>query len=155
MVEWAAISKNQRHQNERKGRRKMATLIKKNMQRIRQAKSTLTSRVGIDKNTVENPELAMAHVTIAPGGGSARDYHIDCAQCIYIIKGRLRWFIGPHSEEIDMEAGDFLYIPRGEIHGNKNLSDTETVEEITCHVGVSSFEDEPTVPVEHLWEKQR
>ncbi len=133
----------------------MATLIKKNTQRIRQAKSTLTSRIGIDKHTVKNPELAMAHVTIAPGGGSARDYHIDCAQCIYIIKGRLRWFIGPHSEEIDMEAGDFLYIPRGEIHGNKNLSDTETVEEITCHVGVSSFEDEPTVPVEHLWEKQR
>jgi mannose-6-phosphate isomerase-like protein (cupin superfamily) len=54
-----------------------------------------------------------------------------------------------------MEAGDFLYIPRGEIHGNKNLSDTEPVEEITCHAGVTSFEDEATVRVEHLWENKR
>ena len=136
----------------------MATLIKKNMQRNRQlhpSKSTLTSRIGIDKDTVKDPGVAMAHVTIAPGGGSSRDYHINSAQCIYIIKGHVRWFIGPHSEEIDMEAGDFLYIPRGEIHGNKNLSDTEPVEEITCHVGVNSFEDDGSVRIEHLWEKQR
>jgi len=132
----------------------MATLIKKGQQRIRQSKSTLVSRVGIDKGTIKNPPLAMAFITIAPGGGSARDYHIDCVQCIYVIKGRVRWYIGPHAEEIDMEAGDFLYIPRGEIHGNKNLSDTEPVEEIACHVGVDSFEDEATVLVEHLFSKQ-
>ncbi len=131
----------------------MATLIKKNDQRIRKGKSTLVSRVGIDKGTVKNPPLAMAFITIPPGGGSSRDYHVDCTQCIYLIKGRVRWFIGPHSEEVDMEPGDFLYIPRGEIHGNKNLSDTEAAEEIACHVGVESFEEEATVPVEHLFAK--
>ena len=131
----------------------MATLIRKNDQRIRKGKSTLVSRVGIDKGTVRNPPLAMAFITIPPGGGSSRDYHVDCTQCIYLIKGRVRWYIGPQSEEIDMEPGDFLYIPRGEIHGNKNLSDTEAAEEIACHVGVNSFEDEATVSVEHLWKK--
>ena len=131
----------------------MATLIKKSMQKNLQSKPTLTSRIGIDKDTVKNPELAMAIVTIAPGGGSERDYHINGAQCIYIIKGRVRWFIGPYSEEIDMEAGDFLYIPRGEIHGNRNLSDTEPVEELTCHIGVDSFDAAGKVRLQHLFEK--
>jgi uncharacterized RmlC-like cupin family protein len=131
----------------------MATLIKKNDQRIRKGKSTLVSRVGIDKGTVKSPPLAMAFITIPPGGGSSRDYHVDCTQCIYLIKGRVRWYIGPHSEIVDMEPGDFLYIPRGEIHGNKNLSDTESAEEIACHVGVESFEEEATVAVEHLFAK--
>lgn len=131
----------------------MATLIKKSMQKRRQGQSTLSSRIGIDKDTVKNPELAMAIVTIAPGGGAARDYHISGAQCIYIISGRVRWFIGPYSEEIDMEAGDFLYIPKGEIHGNKNLSDTEPVEEVAIHLGVDSFDAEDKVPLEHLFKK--
>jgi uncharacterized RmlC-like cupin family protein len=131
----------------------MATLIKKNEQRVRKSKAGLVSRVGIDKGSVSNPPLAMSFITIPPGGGSSRDYHIDCVQCIYLIKGRVRWFIGPHSEEVDMEPGDFLYIPRGEIHGNKNLSGTEPAEEIACHIGVDSFEDEATVSVEHLFQK--
>lgn len=131
----------------------MATLIKKSMQKIRQAQPTLRSRIGIDKDTVKNPGLAMSIVTIAPGGGSERDYHINGAQCVYVISGRVRWFIGPYSEEIDMEPGDFLYIPRGEIHGNKNLSDTEPVEELACHLGVNSFDEETKVPLEHLFRK--
>ena len=133
----------------------MATLIKKGMQKNQLTRSGIAKRVGIDKDTIKNPELAMGHNTIPPGGGSGREYHINGSQCIYIIKGHIRWFIGPHSEEIDMEPGDFLYIPRGEIHGNMNLSTTEPVEEITCHVGVTSFEDEGTVHLDHLWEKQR
>ena len=131
----------------------MATLIKKNMQRYCEPRPTVAVRFGIDKDTVKNPELAMAHVILGPGGGSGREYHINASQCIYVIKGRVRWFIGPNSEEIDMEAGDFLYIPRGEIHGNINLSDTEAVEEITCHVGVSSLEDPGDIHIEHLWKK--
>ena len=134
----------------------MATLIKKSMQRNLQTRSNFAKRIGIDKDTVKNPELTMSHNTIPPGGRGGRHYDIYGAQCIYIIKGRVRWFIGPYSEEMDMEPGDFLYIPRGEIHGNMNLSDTEPVEEITCHLlGVNSFEEGGSIRIEHLWEKQR
>jgi uncharacterized RmlC-like cupin family protein len=131
----------------------MATLIKLGIQKRVQTKNNLAKRIGIDKDTVKKPELAMAHNTIPPGGKSGREYHIG-AQVIYIIKGRVRWFIGPHSEELDMEDGDFLYIPPCEIHGNMNLSDTEPVEEITCHLGVDSFDDGGTVRIQHLFDKK-
>jgi quercetin dioxygenase-like cupin family protein len=134
------------------GEVKMATLIKKHMQRSIGPGFPIGVRIGIDKNTVKNPEAAMAHLTVAPGGGSRRHYHLNPA-FIYILKGRLRWFVGPHSEEVDVEAGDFLYFPPGEIHGHKNLSDTEPVEEIVCYVGVPSFEDSGAIDVENLWEK--
>jgi quercetin dioxygenase-like cupin family protein len=128
----------------------MATLVKKNVQK-QIGNEKISVRLGLDRDTLENAELAMGIVTIAPGGGSARDYHIHGAQCIYVVSGNVRWFIGPYSEVIDMEAGDFLYIPKGEIHGNKNLSDTEPVVEVALHLGVDSFDAEGTIPVEHLF----
>jgi quercetin dioxygenase-like cupin family protein len=130
----------------------MATLIKKAGQKTG-GKGAVTVRLGIDRDTIKNPDLAMGIVTIAPGGGSPRDYHIHGAQIIYVISGHVRWFIGPYSEEIDMEPGDFLYIPKGEIHGNQNLSDTEPVVEVATHINVDSFDAEGTVPVEHLFKK--
>jgi len=131
----------------------MATLIKMKMQRgfggfptdrpEKAEKNVIL--VGIDKTTVKDPEAAMGHLFLPPRGGTKIHYHTKTsAHFYYVIKGRVRWFIGPSSEEFDMEAGDFLYIPRGEIHSTLNLSETEPAEQILCYLGVPSFDFDDT-----------
>ena len=96
-------------------------------------------RVGISNETVDNPQMTMAYVIIPPGARSKRHYHANSNVAIYVIKGRLRRFVGPEDkiEEVDIEAGDFIFIPKGEIHGNVNLSDTEPAEMVTCYGNVA------------------
>jgi len=67
------------------------------------------------------------------------------------MKGKLRFFIGPDKQEAEAEAGDFLYSPRGEIHGLLNLSDTESAELIFTYPSAPSKDDAGTVYLEPVW----
>ena len=41
-------------------------------------------------------------------------------------------------EEVDVGPGDFIFIPKGEIHGSMNISDSEPSEMVACYIGVGS-----------------
>jgi quercetin dioxygenase-like cupin family protein len=55
----------------------------------------------------------------------------------YCMSGKAIWFIGKEKKEIVTEAGDFIYIPRGEIHSTIVPSETEPVEGIGGYFGCS------------------
>ena len=62
-----------------------------------------------------------------PGGSTEIHHHGPCETSIYILAGRAHYTWGPSGLEDSMaaEAGDFVYIPAGEIHVEENASDTE------------------------------
>ena len=64
-------------------------------------------------------------VTTAPGGRTRVHHHGPCETSIYIQSGSARYTWGPTGLEHEMEAGagDFVYIPAGEIHVEENASD--------------------------------
>ena len=51
-----------------------------------------------------------------------------------------RMFFGPDDKmgEVEVGPGDFIFIPKGEIHGSMNVSDTEPSEMVACYIGVNS-----------------
>jgi uncharacterized RmlC-like cupin family protein len=107
---------------------------------------------GISKETVKNAKMVMGYTTSGPNMRNQRHYHINCDVGQYRIKGHDRLIIGPDHDQqiIDVGPGDFVYIPRGEIHGA--IGQGESCELIFCYVGVSSKEESETVFVEPPWE---
>lgn len=68
-------------------------------------------------------------VTTAPGGKTRVHHHGPCETSIYIQSGSARYTWGPTGLEHEMEAkaGDFVYIPAGEIHVEENASHGEAL----------------------------
>src|SRR5204863_4578652 len=66
-------------------------------------------------------------VTTAPGGKTRIHHHGPCETSIYIESGSAHYTWGPTGleHEMDAGAGDFVYIPAGEIHVEANASATE------------------------------
>jgi len=130
----------------------MAIIIKpKNLDPDMVYEPPLSIGFAIDKKTAEGTPFTMGHTIIPPGGRNQRHYHINTAAGMYIMKGKLRFFIGPDKQEAEAEAGDFLYSPRGEIHGLLNLSDTESAELIFTYPSAPSKDDAGTVYLEPVW----
>ena len=108
---------------------------------------------GIEASTVENidPPFTMSHAVKTPGPHTAirtrAHYHLNNARALYILKGHMRVFFGPEGKEqvFDVEPGDYIYCPKGEIHSEVNLDPTETVEWVTTYVGVRSREESERV----------
>ena len=66
-------------------------------------------------------------VTTGPGDKTRIHHHGECETSIYILSGTARYTFGPTGLEhgFDADAGDFVYIPAGEIHVEENASATE------------------------------
>ncbi len=83
--------------------------------------------IAISRPTVGSDRLYSSIVSTAPGDKTRVHHHGDCETSIYILSGRARYTWGPTGLEHEMsaEAGDFMYIPAGEIHVEENASTTE------------------------------
>ena len=105
---------------------------------------------GIWSKSVEKPGLTMSLVVIPPGGRNRRQYHVNCDAGMHILKGRLRVFLGSNLDlkEDIAEEGDFIFIPRGTIHGLMNDSATEPAEIISCFGGIGHTKEAGTFYVE-------
>lgn len=134
----------------------MAIVIKlEEMRTLYNFEPPIVAKVGIDNKLGKGATLMLAHPIIPPGGRNQRHYHVNTSAGQFLYKGHLRMFIGPDHEmkEIDVEEGDFVYVPRGEIHGLMNLSDTEPAELIATYCDVGSLEESGTIFVEPEWKK--
>lgn len=109
----------------------------------------------VSGKTADSPRLEMKRAFIPPGARNQRHYHVNCDAGMFILKGRLKIFIGPNHEmeETTAEAGDFVFVPAGAIHGLMNLSNTEPAEIISTKNNVSHAEQEGTMFVEPRWDK--
>ena len=109
---------------------------------------------GILSTTVGYPiKMTMAHAIIPPGGRNQRHYHGKTDAGQYVLKGRLKMFLGPDGDmqEVIVEEGDFIFVPQGEIHGLMNLSQTEPAELIATYDQVGTLEESGTIFVEPVW----
>ena len=107
---------------------------------------------GIDSRTVERPPAAMGKTVVPPGGRNQAHFHASSDACIFVVAGSLRFFIGDPREADPAEhvahAGDFVHVPRGEVHGTENVSATEEAHLVFCYPGVPDKEAAETVFVE-------
>ncbi|MBA2372622.1 MAG: cupin domain-containing protein [Chloroflexi bacterium] len=82
--------------------------------------------IAISATTVGSDRLYSSVVSTAPGDRTRIHHHGDCETSIYILSGAARYRWGETGSEHSMEAaaGDFVYIPAGEIHVEENASST-------------------------------
>jgi uncharacterized RmlC-like cupin family protein len=85
--------------------------------------------IAISADTVGSVGLYSSVVTTAPGARTRIHHHGDCETSIWIVSGRARYTFGPTGveETMEAEAGDFVYIPAGEIHVEENASSSEAL----------------------------
>jgi uncharacterized RmlC-like cupin family protein len=83
--------------------------------------------IAVSADTVGSVGLYSSVVTTGPGGKTRIHHHGECETSIYILAGQERYTWGPTGLEHAMEAaaGDFIYIPAGEIHVEENASARE------------------------------
>jgi uncharacterized RmlC-like cupin family protein len=83
--------------------------------------------IAISADTVGSVGLYSSVVTTGPAGRTRIHHHGECETSIFIVSGQARYTWGPTGmeEAMDAGAGDFIYIPAGEIHVEENASATE------------------------------
>jgi quercetin dioxygenase-like cupin family protein len=67
--------------------------------------------------------------TVPTGGGPPRHVHSREDESFYIVSGDLEILIGDSTYRA--KAGDFVFVPRGTVHGFKNSGDTTAVQLVT------------------------
>jgi uncharacterized RmlC-like cupin family protein len=89
--------------------------------------SDMERSIAISAETVGADGLYSSVVTTAPGARTRVHHHGECETSIWIASGRAHYTFGPTGVEASMEAqaGDFVYIPAGEVHVEANASDSE------------------------------
>lgn len=94
---------------------------------------------GICENTVGKLDkpFTMQYGFMPPGAKTRAHYHTEADRGNYVIRGCIRYIFGPtdNRQIIDAEAGDFIFTPKGEIHSQMNLSETEPAEFIGVYIG--------------------
>jgi len=83
--------------------------------------------IAVSADVTGSVGLYSSIVTTAPGGKTRIHHHGECETSIWIASGRARYTFGPTGveDEMEAEAGDFVYIAAGEIHVEENASSTE------------------------------
>jgi uncharacterized RmlC-like cupin family protein len=81
----------------------------------------------VSRRTAGARNLYSSIVTTAPGEKTRIHHHGPCETSIYILSGVARYTFGPTGLEdaFDASAGDFVFIPAGEIHVEENASTDE------------------------------
>ncbi len=82
--------------------------------------------IAVSASVAGSAGLYSSVVTTQPGSKTRIHHHGPCETSIYILSGDARFTFGPTGLEngFTAEAGDFVYIPAGEVHVEENASDT-------------------------------
>jgi uncharacterized RmlC-like cupin family protein len=83
--------------------------------------------IAVSADLTGSSGLYSSVVTTEPGARTRVHHHGPCETSIYVLSGLARFTFGPTGTEatFDAEAGDFVYIPAGEIHVEENASPSE------------------------------
>lgn len=83
--------------------------------------------IAVSASLTGSTGLYSSVVTTQPGSKTRIHHHGPCETSIFIHSGRARFTFGPSGleESLTAEAGDFVYIPAGEIHVEANASTSE------------------------------
>jgi len=83
--------------------------------------------IAVSASVAGSTGLYSSQVTTQPGAKTRIHHHGECETSIYIVSGAARYTYGATGLEhaFDAAAGDFVYIPAGEIHVEENASPTD------------------------------
>lgn len=85
--------------------------------------------------------LTLGRVTIRKGHRNPRHSHPNCEEVLYLLKGRLRHWVG--TESFDMEPGDTVSIPATVPHYAESNGDEDAEMIVAYSEGVREFRLEP------------
>jgi uncharacterized RmlC-like cupin family protein len=111
----------------------------------------LAIQFGVSDATCGSTELTMGFTVVPPGVRNPAHHHPNAEAGMYILKGRLRVYIGEDREETEVEEGTFIFVSKGEIHGLENLSKTEPAMLVFAYGNVPNKEASGTTFVEEPW----
>jgi uncharacterized RmlC-like cupin family protein len=96
--------------------------------------------VAISRPVAGSTALYSAVVSTAPGDKTRIHHHGDFETSIFILSGAASYTFGPTGVEHGFEAvaGDFVYIPAGEVHVEANASTTEPLVVVITRNGPDS-----------------
>jgi len=91
-----------------------------------QGKQALNYFSGVSAENTGAHGICMHMVIIPPNGRANTHLHESHETAIYVIKGKAGMWYGENlSEHLEVEAGEFLYIPAGMPHQPYNPSQTD------------------------------
>ncbi|SEM51692.1 cupin domain-containing protein [Paenibacillus sp. OV219] len=91
--------------------------------------------------------ICMHLLTIPPGGRSKAHLHQDHETAIYVLRGKAAMWHGEQLEQyVEVEAGQFLYIPAGVPHLTYNVSDTEPCSAVIARTDPNQQESVTLLP---------
>jgi len=107
----------------------------------------LSNLLGISRESTGARALCMHLITIPPGARARAHMHEGHETAIYMLTGRVGMRFGPAlGEYVEMEPGDFLYIPADMPHLPFNLSDTEPATAVGARTDPSEQESVVLLP---------
>ena len=81
---------------------------------------------GVSAQSTGSQGLCMHLLEMPPGAAALPHLHEAHETAIYVLSGRARMRYGDSlAEELEVQSGDFLYIPAGMPHLPSNASDSE------------------------------
>ena len=111
----------------------LCQIVKSDSLEVEISSGSMTRLAGVSKGLVGAEGIHLAVANIPPGCGSSPHHHVNCESAIYVSKGKGRFLTGPKLENtLDIEAGDFLYVPQNSVHQPINDSLTEDMELIVA-----------------------
>jgi uncharacterized RmlC-like cupin family protein len=110
----------------------------------------------ISKESVGSKGICMHLLTIPPGKRAKAHLHQDHETAIYMLKGKSAMWYGEKLEKfMDIEEGDFLYIPAGMPHLPYNPSDSESCTALIARTDPNEQESVLLLPeLDILWENR-
>ncbi|MGW1991454.1 cupin domain-containing protein [Embleya sp. NPDC001921] len=79
---------------------------------------------GVSPGATPSSKIWLGKVSNAPGYRSVPHHHGEAETAGYVLKGRARIYFGrKYSEFVDLEAGDFVFVPPRIPHIEANLSE--------------------------------
>ena len=101
-------------------------VIKSDGLEVEISSGSMTRLAGVSQGLVGAEGIHLAVANIPPGCASSPHHHVNCESAIYVSKGSGRFLTGPQLETtLNIEEGDFIYVPQGSVHQpiNDSLSD--------------------------------
>jgi uncharacterized RmlC-like cupin family protein len=109
------------------------------------------------RNVFDSQGICMHLLTIPPGKRAKAHLHQDHETAIYMLQGKSAMWYGEKLEQhMDLEVGDFLYIPAGMPHLPYNPSESESCTALIARTDPNEQESVLLLPeLDAVWQKKR
>jgi len=92
----------------------------------------------VEDALIGGADLSVARMTLKAGACAERHGHPNCNEVIHLIQGSVEQSVG--DEQVVMQAGDTVFIPRGSLHRSRNLGRGEAIMLVSYSAGERIYE---------------